>query len=92
MYLNFFISSIVRIIVAVLVAFGILQWFHIAARNFFDWVIGGASFWWLLGIVTVPLNVHLQAKEVLAEAAESIEKNISVDEKQIKYVGILAKR
>ncbi|WP_413172936.1 hypothetical protein [Anabaena azotica] len=92
MYLNFFISSIVGIIVAVLVAFGVLQWFHIAAGNFLDWVIGGASFWWLLVIVTVPWNVHFQAKEVLAEAAESIEKNISVDEKQIRYVRILAKR
>jgi hypothetical protein len=42
--------------------------------------------------VTVPWNVHLQAKEVLAEAAESIGTNISVDEKQIKYVAILAKQ
>ncbi|MBK1988832.1 hypothetical protein A0J48_015015 [Sphaerospermopsis aphanizomenoides BCCUSP55] len=92
MYLNFFISSIVGIIAAVLLAFGVLQWFHIAAGNFLDWVIGGASFWWLLVIVTVPWNVHFQAKEVLAEAAESIEKNIPVDEKQIRYVRILAKR
>ena len=91
MYLNFVISSIVGIIVAVLVAFGVLQWFHIAAGNFLNWVIGGGSFWWLLVIMTVPWNVHFQAKEVLAEAAESIEKNIPVDEKQIKYVSILAK-
>lgn len=42
--------------------------------------------------MTVPWNVHLQAKEVLAEAAESIGTNISVNEKQIKYVGILAKQ
>ena len=62
------------IIVVVLVAFGVLQWFHIAAGNFLNWVIGGASFWWLLVIVTVPWNVHFQAKEVLAEAAESIKK------------------
>jgi hypothetical protein len=36
--------------------------------------------------------VHFQAKEVLAEAAQSIEKRIPVDEKQLKYVRLLAKR
>ncbi|MHC5776872.1 hypothetical protein [Nostoc sp.] len=92
MYINFFISSIAGIVVVVLAAFGLLQWLHIPAGNFLDWVIGGASFWWLLVIVTVPWNVHFQAKEVLAEATQSTEKGISVDEKQVKYVTLLAKR
>ncbi|MEH2407212.1 MAG: hypothetical protein V7K18_16185 [Nostoc sp.] len=92
MYINFFISSIAGIVVVVLTAFGLLQWLHIPAGNFLDWVIGGASFWWLLVIVTVPWNVHFQAKEVLAEAAQSKEKGIPVDEKQVKYVTVLAKR
>ncbi|RCJ29454.1 hypothetical protein A6770_22260 [Nostoc minutum NIES-26] len=92
MYFNFLISSIVGILAAVLLGFGVLQWFHIPAGNFLDWVIGGASFWWLLVIVTVPWNVHFQAKEVLAEAAQSQEKNIPVDERQVKYVQVLAKR
>lgn len=92
MYINFFISSIAGIVVVVLTAFGLLQWLHIPAGNFLDWVIGGASFWWLLVIVTVPWNVHFQAKEVLAEAAQSTEKGIPVDEKQVKYVTVLAKR
>ncbi|MFN6571639.1 hypothetical protein [Dendronalium sp. ChiSLP03b] len=92
MYFNFLISSIVGILAAVLLGFGVLQWFHIPAGNFLDWVIGGASFWWLLVIVTVPWNVHFQAKEVLAEAAQSQEKNIPVDHKQVKYVQVLAKR
>jgi hypothetical protein len=92
MYINFFISSIAGIVIIVLAAFGLLQWLHIPAGNFLDWVIGGASFWWLLVIVTVPWNVHFQAKEVLAEAAQSTEKGIPVDEKQVKYVTVLAKR
>ncbi|MBD2165236.1 hypothetical protein H6G04_12600 [Calothrix membranacea FACHB-236] len=92
MYINFFVSSIVGILVIVLGTFGILQWLHIPAGSFLDWVIGGASFWWLLVIVTVPWNVHFQAKEVLAEGAQSKEKGIPVDEKQLKYVKILAKR
>lgn len=92
MYLNFFISSIVAIVAIVLVSFGLLQWLHIPTGSFLDWVIGGASFWWLLVIVTVPWNVHFQAKGVLAEATGSIEKNIPVDEKKIEYVKLLAKR
>ena len=92
MYINFFISSIVGIVVLVLVSFGLLQWLHLPAGSFLDWIIGGASFWWLLVIVTVPWNVHFQAKEVLAEAAQSIEKGIPVDEKQLKYVRLLVKR
>lgn len=92
MYINFFISSTVGIVILVLAAFGLLQWLHIPAGNFLDWVIGGASFWWLLVIVTVPWNVHFQAKKVLADGVLSKEKGIEVDEKQIDYVKILAKR
>lgn len=55
-------------------------------------MIGGASFWWLLVIVTVPWNVYFKAKEVLAEAEQSTEKEIPVDEKQVSYVKSLAKR
>lgn len=92
MYLYFFVSSITGIVVTVLLAFGILQWLHIPAGNFLDWIIGGASFWWLLVIVTVPWNVHFQAKQVLAEAAQSRERDIPVDERQVQYVQSLAKR
>ncbi len=92
MYFNLFISSTIGIVVLVLLLFSTLQWFHIPTGNFLDWVIGGASFEWLLVIVTVPWNVHFQAKEVLAEAVQSTEKGIPVDEKQLKYVKVLAKR
>ncbi|ULP73762.1 hypothetical protein BDGGKGIB_03422 [Nodularia sphaerocarpa UHCC 0038] len=92
MNFRFVINSIVVIALAVLLGFGGLQWFQIPAGNFLDWVIGGASFWWLLVIVTVPWSVHFQAKEVLAEAAQSTEKQIPVDDKQVNYVRVLAKR
>ncbi|BCL37799.1 hypothetical protein [Nostoc sp. MS1] len=92
MYAYFFISSITGIAVTVLVAFGLLQWLHIPAGSFLDWIIGGASFWWLLVIVTVPWNIHFQAKQVLAEAAQSRERDIAVDERQVRYVQSLAKR
>jgi hypothetical protein len=75
-----------------LLVFAVLQWLHIPAGSFIDWVIAIAIFEWLLLIVTVPWNIHFEAKEVLAEAAESTEKGIAVDEKQVKYVTILVKR
>lgn len=87
-----FIGFSIGLVILVLGAFGILQWLHIPAGNLLDWVIGGASFWWLLVIVTVPWNVHFQAKQVLAEAAVSQEKGTAVDHKQVQYVTVLARR
>ncbi len=92
MYFNLFIGSSIGIAALVLLVFSVLQWFQIPAGNFLDWVIGGATFWWLLVIVTVPWNVYFQAKEVLAESGQSSEKGIPVDEKQLNYVTVLAKR
>ena len=91
MYFNF-AGFTAGLVILLLLAFGILQWVHVPAGSFLDWVIGGASFWWLTIIVTVPWNIHFQAKEVLAEAEQSAEKEIAVDAKQIKYVKLLAKR
>jgi hypothetical protein len=92
MFLNLFVSSSISIVFVTLLAFSVLQWFHIPSGNFLDWVIGGASFWWLLVIVTVPWNVHFKAKETLYDAEQSIEKEITVDEKQLNYVKVLVKR
>lgn len=75
-----------------LLIFGILQLLNMPTGNFLDWLIGGASFWWLMLIVTVPWNIHFEAKEVLAEAIESQEKGIEVDAKQLNYVQLLANR
>lgn len=78
--------------VFVLLVFAVLQWFHIPAGNFLDWVIGAASFWWLMVIVTVPWNIHFEAKAVLAEAAESRRENITVDPQQVEYASKIAQR
>ncbi|HBL60456.1 MAG TPA: hypothetical protein DDZ80_18970 [Cyanobacteria bacterium UBA8803] len=75
-----------------LLMFGLLQWLHIGAGHFLDWVIGVASFWWLLVIVTVPWNVHFEAKQVLADAAQSQDKGIEIDAKQVKYAKVVAQR
>jgi hypothetical protein len=72
--------------VLMLLVFGILQWLHISAGNIIDWLIGIASFWWLIVIVTVPWNIYFDAQEVIAEAAISQDKDIPVDLKQFNYV------
>lgn len=75
-----------------LLVFGILQWLHIPSGSFLDWLIGIASFWWLLVIVTIPWNIHFAAKGVLIEGAESRKKGITVDAQQMHYVERVAKR
>lgn len=74
-----------------LVVFFLLKWLQIPAGNLIDWLIGVASFYWLLAIVTIPWNVHFDAQEVIAEAAISQDKNIAIDIKQINYVQKVAK-
>lgn len=92
MYFNLFIGSSAGIVLLLLLIFSTLQWFHLPTGNFLDWIIGGASFWWLIVIVTVPWNIHFQAKGVFAEGEQSKEKGITVDEKQQSYVKQLEKR
>lgn len=92
MYLQFLAPFTAGLVVLLLLVFGILQWLQVPAGDFLDWAIAGASFWWLMVIVTVPWNVYFQAKEVLAEAEQSRQKNIAIDEKQLGYVNSLAKR
>ncbi|MFP4296801.1 MAG: hypothetical protein ACLFT0_02970 [Spirulinaceae cyanobacterium] len=74
-----------------LLFFGLLQWLHIPSGNIVDWLIGVASFWWLLTIVTVPWNVYFEAKTAIAEAEQSLEKGIPVEDKQVRYAQKVAR-
>lgn len=87
-----FISFNLGVVFLVLLVFGVLQWWHIPTGSFLDWVIAVAIFEWLLVIVTVPWNIHFEAKEVLADAAGSEEKGIEIDAKQVQYARVVAKR
>jgi len=75
-----------------LLVFAILQWLHVPSGRFLDWVIGLASFWWLLAIVTIPWNVYFTARQALDNAAISQEKNIAVDGRSVAYVRKVARR
>lgn len=86
------ISINIGIIFSVLLVFGILKWLQIPTGSFLDWVIAVAIFEWLLAVVTIPWNIHFEAKEVVAQAAESEEKGIKIEQKQVNYARIIAKR
>lgn len=75
-----------------LLIFGVLQWLHIPAGSLLDWMIGIASFWWLLIIVTIPWNIHFAAKRVVMEAAESRRQGIVVEGGQLQYAERIARR
>ena len=68
-----------------LLVFVLLSVLHAPAGRFVDWLVGIASFWWLLVIVTVPWNIHFEARQVVADAAESRAKGIMVQEEQVAY-------
>jgi len=75
----------------VLGGFALLQWLDMPAGRFIDWLVGVATFWWLLVIVTFPWNIHFQAREILAEVEESLEREIAVKAGQVSYVQRWAK-
>lgn len=91
MYLNYLRFGFGLAILLVL-AFGGLQWLHIPAGSFLDWIVGIASFAWLLVIVTVPWNIYFEAKEALADAAVSTERGIRIDDKQVEYIKVIVQR
>ncbi len=91
MMFNFIgLSAILGILT--LLMFGLLQWLHVSAGHLLDWIIGVGSFWWLLVVVTVPWNVHFDARQVLADAAQSVDKGITIDSKQVAYAKVIASR
>lgn len=80
------------LVLFLLLIFGLLQWWQIPVGSFGDWVVGSASFGWLLVITTVPWNIHFEAREAIAEAALSSEAKISIVPEQVDYVRMVARR
>jgi hypothetical protein len=87
-----YLSFAFGVVVLLLTAFAGLQWLQIPTGSFLDWAIGATSFGWLLVIVTVPWNIHFDAKEALAEAELSANTGISVDDRQVGYIRMVAQR
>lgn len=76
----------------IVLGFGALQWLQIPVGSLLDWLIGSASFLWLLAIVTVPWNIYFKAKETLADAELSMARSVEVSPQQMAYVQRLARR
>lgn len=74
-----------------LISFALLHWLGVPSGTFLDWVIGIASFWWLLAIAVVPWNVHFDAQEVIAEVAISESQEIAIDDRQVQYAKKVAR-
>jgi hypothetical protein len=68
-----------------LVGFAALRWLGVPAGRLLDWVIGIATAWWLLVIVTIPWNIHFAAREVVAEVAESRRRGLLTPDDQARY-------
>ncbi|MGG6240845.1 hypothetical protein ACQ4N7_19660 [Nodosilinea sp. AN01ver1] len=83
------VLSLSLVLMLVLI-FGLAQWWQIPVGNLTDWVVGLASFGWLLTLTTVPWNIYFEAKTALSEADLSREKGIAVDDRQVDYVRSLA--
>lgn len=75
-----FLSLTIALAVLVLAIFSVLQLRHIPSGNFLDWLVGAASFWWLLVIVTMPWSIHFGAKAMLVDITELRNQGISIDE------------
>ena len=60
-------------------------WLQLPLMPNLDALIGIATLLWLFFIVTVPWNMHFQAKQILYEAQTSQERGISVDASALAY-------
>jgi hypothetical protein len=86
-----YISFSIGLGILAAIAGGIVQWLNISTGSLIDWLIGIASFWWLLVIVTIPWNIYFDARETLIEAEVSQEKGIEIDLQPLNYVQKVAR-
>ncbi|VEP18817.1 conserved membrane hypothetical protein [Hyella patelloides LEGE 07179] len=84
--LSKYVGSTISLGIFAIIVGGVVQWLGISAGSLIDWLIGIASFWWLIVIVTIPWNIYFDARETITEAKTSQEKGLEVNQKQLKYV------
>ncbi|MBC8076641.1 MAG: hypothetical protein H7Y32_11255 [Chloroflexales bacterium] len=80
-----FLGTGIVLTLLVVVVFVVLQWLRVPSGQLLDWLVGIASCWWLLVVVTVPWNIHFQAREVVYDAARSHERQIALSAEQVAY-------
>jgi hypothetical protein len=75
-----------------LAVYAILVWLGHPAGSFSDWMIGLGGFWWLLGVVTIPWNIHFRAKEVRRDIEVSRNRELSSAPNDTALVERIAQR
>ncbi|HEY0132940.1 MAG TPA: hypothetical protein VGB85_02635 [Nannocystis sp.] len=78
-------SAIALLFVTYLTALGVAMWTDVPAQTLITWGAGGAALLWLIVLVTLPWNLHLRAREVLAEMRRSREAGIVVTDEQLAF-------
>lgn len=77
--------GLVVLILGYLAALLVAMWSGVPAQTLILWGAGGAALIWLILLVTLPWNLHFQAREVLAEMRRSKEAGIKVTDEQFAY-------
>ena len=77
--------ALALLILAYLAALGVALWTGVPAQTLLTWGAGGAALLWLIVLVTLPWNLHLRAREVLAEMRRSRTAGIAVTDEQIAF-------
>jgi multisubunit Na+/H+ antiporter MnhB subunit len=86
------LSAAIIVGIVALVVYSMLQWLSTPPGSFVDWAIGIGAVMWLIVIVTVPWNLHFEAKTVRQEARRSQERNIKVDTQELSYARKVERR
>ena len=80
------------LVIIVVMIFAAMKWLHVpGVGSVLDWLIGIASAWWLLFIVTVPWNIHFEARETITDAELSRKAEITVDSEDEEYAHKIAR-
>jgi len=78
-------SAVGVLLFTYLTALAVAMWTGVPAQTLITWGAGGAALLWLIVLVTLPWNLHLRAREVLAEMRRSREAGIQVTDEQLAF-------
>lgn len=85
-YAGKFFGSLFTVAILLFAAYGIARWMGAETGPIRDWVIGLGVLWWLIVVVTLPWDLHFNARAVLVDAARSRKDGIAVAEADLGYV------
>lgn len=91
-HLGKILSTAVIVGLVAFVVYSLLNWLSSPPGSFIDWAIGIGAVMWLIVIVTVPWNLHFEAKTVRQEARRSQDRNIKVDPQELNYATKVERR